>query len=161
MRFFRSQSAIEYLVTYGWAILAVVIVLAALYSLNIFNPGSVLPSQCILPAGLSCTSVSIASNGLAQINLLQATLTPINLTAYGCNLNSTVAHMQIPLNPPTNQIRMQIGGNYSFTVQCYGGNSAYSAVPGTPFQGYLSINYTESTSGFPHVVIGRLTGKLS
>ena len=34
----RSQSAMEYLMTYGWAILIIAIVIAALFSLNIFSP---------------------------------------------------------------------------------------------------------------------------
>ncbi len=35
---YRSQSAMEYLMTYGWAILVIAIILAALYTLGIFNP---------------------------------------------------------------------------------------------------------------------------
>lgn len=35
----KGQSALEYLVTYGWAILAIVIVAALLWALGIFNPG--------------------------------------------------------------------------------------------------------------------------
>ncbi|MCL5680348.1 MAG: hypothetical protein M1465_03355 [Candidatus Marsarchaeota archaeon] len=34
----KAQSAMEYLMTYGWAILIIAIVLAALYSLGVFNP---------------------------------------------------------------------------------------------------------------------------
>ncbi|WP_088820199.1 LamG-like jellyroll fold domain-containing protein [Candidatus Mancarchaeum acidiphilum] len=39
----KSQSAMEYLMTYGWAILVIAVVLAALYSLGIFNPSSFAP----------------------------------------------------------------------------------------------------------------------
>lgn len=161
MRPLRLQSAMEYLMTYSWAFLVIALVLVTLFSLGLFNPSSVVSSQCILPAGLSCSSVFMVSNGLASINLLQATLTPINLTAWGCNTNSTVAHMATPNNPPSNQIKMQIGANYSFGVQCYAGGSAYSANPGSVFQGYLILNYTESTTGFPHTVIGQLISKVT
>jgi len=34
---FRSQSAMEYLMTYGWAVLIIGVVLAALVSLGAFN----------------------------------------------------------------------------------------------------------------------------
>ncbi|MCL5102228.1 MAG: LamG domain-containing protein [Candidatus Marsarchaeota archaeon] len=34
----KAQSAMEYLMTYGWAILVIAIVLAALYGLGVFNP---------------------------------------------------------------------------------------------------------------------------
>jgi hypothetical protein len=36
----KAQAAMEYLMTYGWAILIVIIVAAALYSLGIFNPST-------------------------------------------------------------------------------------------------------------------------
>lgn len=40
----KSQSAMEYLMTYGWAILAIAIVMVSLYSLGIFNSGSLQPT---------------------------------------------------------------------------------------------------------------------
>ena len=36
----RSQSALEYMMTYGWAILIIVVVAVILYSMGIFNPSS-------------------------------------------------------------------------------------------------------------------------
>ncbi|MDD5182461.1 MAG: hypothetical protein PHC66_04845 [Candidatus Nanoarchaeia archaeon] len=36
----KAQSALEYLLTYGWAILIVIIVGASLYALGVFNPGT-------------------------------------------------------------------------------------------------------------------------
>ena len=35
---FKSQSAMEYLMTYGWAILIIAVILAALFELGVFNP---------------------------------------------------------------------------------------------------------------------------
>ncbi|MDE1823137.1 MAG: hypothetical protein KGH69_05215 [Candidatus Micrarchaeota archaeon] len=40
----RLQSAMEYLMTYGWAILAIAIVMVSLYSLGIFNLGNLAPT---------------------------------------------------------------------------------------------------------------------
>lgn len=40
----KTQSAMEYLMTYGWAILAIAIVMVSLYSLGIFNTGSLQPT---------------------------------------------------------------------------------------------------------------------
>ncbi len=39
----KSQSAMEYLMTYGWAILIIAVVLGALFSLGIFNPAFLAP----------------------------------------------------------------------------------------------------------------------
>ncbi len=40
---FRNQSAMEYLMTYGWAILIIAVVLGALYSLGVFNMSAYMP----------------------------------------------------------------------------------------------------------------------
>lgn len=44
----KAQSAMEYLTTYGWAIVIIVIVLSALYSIGLFNPpvGQGRPGAC-------------------------------------------------------------------------------------------------------------------
>jgi hypothetical protein len=39
----KAQSAMEYLMTYGWAILVIAVVLGVLYSLGIFNPSNFAP----------------------------------------------------------------------------------------------------------------------
>ena len=53
----RSQSAMEYLMTYGWAILIIAIILVALFSLNLFNSYTFAPKappgacQVLRPSG--------------------------------------------------------------------------------------------------------------
>lgn len=161
MRTLKLQSAMEYLMTYSWALLVVALVVATIFALGLFNPGAFVGTQCVLPAGLACTTVYIVSNGVLTLNFQQVTLNPINLSAFGCNRNQTVAHMQIPFNPPTNQIQMQVGANYTFSVQCWAGASKFSSAPGGIFQGYVFVNYTEVNTGFPHTVPGQLTLKVT
>ncbi len=161
MRQLRQQSAMEYLITYGWAILIIAVALAALFALGLFNPGNVLGDQCILPAGFSCTSIEMASSGVLTVNLEQATLSTINITAYGCNKNVSAAHMYAPNNPPSNQINMLIGSNYTFSAQCWAGNSQYSTSPGQEFQGYLLINYTNTYTGFSQTAVGQLAARVN
>ncbi len=43
MRSIRLQSAMEYLMTYGWAILIIAVVLGALFQLGVFNAGAFAP----------------------------------------------------------------------------------------------------------------------
>ncbi|MEM3839367.1 MAG: hypothetical protein QXF01_02190, partial [Candidatus Micrarchaeaceae archaeon] len=58
----KAQAAMEYLMTYGWAILAIGIVLGALYSLGIFNSLNLAPKaqpggcQVFRPDGPNTTS---------------------------------------------------------------------------------------------------------
>ena len=66
---FKLQSAMEYLMTYGWAILIIAVVLGALFSLGIFNPAflapKVQPGSCQVerPDGPGTTSyISLQGN---------------------------------------------------------------------------------------------------
>ena len=52
----RAQSAMEYLMTYGWAILIIAIVLGALFSLGVFSSSSFIGTTCIPASGYFCSS---------------------------------------------------------------------------------------------------------
>ena len=43
----KGQTAMEYLMTYGWAILIIIIVAAALFALGVFNPGTFTQSTAV------------------------------------------------------------------------------------------------------------------
>ncbi len=58
---FRAQSAMEYLMTYGWAILIIAIVLGALFSLGVFSSGSFVGTTCIPASGYECSTVTFHS----------------------------------------------------------------------------------------------------
>ncbi len=152
----KAQSAMEYLMTYGWAILILGIALSVLYSLGLFSPNTFVTSQCIFPADFSCISGILVANGLFYINLEQSTVSNINLTAIGCNNIGNTANM-ITYSP---QKFLLIGSNISLSIQCYNNFTKYNAKPGYIFQGYLVLNYTSLQTGFPHTVIGRLIQKI-
>ncbi len=66
----------EFLMTYGWAILVVLVVIGALAYFGVLSPGRLLPDRCQLPPGVSCEDFSlvrttntislIVTNGLGQ-----------------------------------------------------------------------------------------------
>lgn len=51
----RGQAAAEYLVTYGWALLLLVAVIAIILSTGIFNPSYFISEECVLQPDLACT----------------------------------------------------------------------------------------------------------
>jgi len=50
----RAQAALEFLMTYGWAILVVLIVIGALSYFGVLNPTILLPEKCTLQMGMYC-----------------------------------------------------------------------------------------------------------
>ncbi|MGC9099216.1 MAG: hypothetical protein ACP5HW_01555, partial [Candidatus Micrarchaeia archaeon] len=57
----KAQSAIEYLITYSWAILAVAIILSILYFF-IYAPSAVAPNSCSFAYGAYCQDMVLGSN---------------------------------------------------------------------------------------------------
>ena len=76
----RSQSALEYMMTYGWAILIIVIVAVILYSIGIFNPSSSITTTI---TGFQKTPVSSAiftDNGGLSLSVQNSVGYPIKIT---------------------------------------------------------------------------------
>ncbi len=144
----RSQSAMEYILTYGWAILMISIVLGAFIYLGVFTPGTLVSSQCVAQADFSCLTSMMTSNGQITFNIQQNTMTNINVTAISCNATASYKGMTLL----SKQVTMTIGSNYTFSnVQCYtSGGVAYSGSIGSVYNGYIILNYTNVQSGFLH-----------
>jgi hypothetical protein len=51
----KGQAAAEYLVTYGWALLLLVAVIAIILSSGIFNPSYFISEECVLQPDIACT----------------------------------------------------------------------------------------------------------
>ncbi len=152
----RLQTAIEYLTTYGWAITILGVVLLLLFATGFFNPSNYEAQECVMTSSFSCLSFFMAGNGILTLNLQQSTNSAINITALGCTQNGTAYNMQKPFNPPSNQIFLSIGGNYTFSVQCYTGLTPVSSLTSTVFSGAIIINYTNEITNLP----GKASGKL-
>ena len=58
----RGQAALEFLMTYGWAILVVLVVIGALAYFGVLNPDSLVPDKCTLSTGISCDDFMIENN---------------------------------------------------------------------------------------------------
>jgi len=51
----KGQAAAEYLVTYGWALLLLVAVIAIILSTGVFNPSYFISEECVLQPDIACT----------------------------------------------------------------------------------------------------------
>jgi len=92
--FIKAQSAMEYLMTYGWAILIISVVLAALFQLGVFNPMTFAPKappgscQVFRPNGPGTTSF-INLEGICSGELPQ----------YVAQFNGQSSYINIPYSP--------------------------------------------------------------
>ena len=84
----KAQSAMEYLMTYGWSILVIAIGLVALFALGVFNGNSSTGnSGCIAQSGYLCTKLTLATNGTLNTTI-GTEYSGITITGVACS-NST------------------------------------------------------------------------
>ncbi len=162
----------EYLMTYGWAILIIAIVLGVLYYLGIFNGAASLGTSCTAQAGYLCQTETMASNGMLSFTVGQATgATQYNigvacaataatnglpyLNAFAGNVfyypstsTSTVANIL-----PANTVTLVSGGQTTIVnlpcISSTPGSAIFNpAAVGASYTGKLWYNYT-SGSGAP------------
>lgn len=63
----RAQSAVEFLVTYGWAFIMVLGFIGALFYLDVFNFTAMLPDECEFSSGIDCLEkIVISSSGTGE-----------------------------------------------------------------------------------------------
>lgn len=67
----KAQAAMEFLMTYGWAILVVLIAIGALAYFGVLSPDRFLPEKCAIStgSGLFCDDFSIDDETNVRINL--------------------------------------------------------------------------------------------
>ncbi len=147
---FKLQSAMEYLMTYGWAILIIAIVMVALFSLGILG-GSPLGTSCLPQSGFECTGVALShTTGNVIVTVGQNTGTNwatanVYFVPQGTGLTSGV---------PTSISNAPASGNY-LSSGLTSGQTAQVTVPvaapsisvGATYAGALWAVYTTSTGG--------------
>ncbi len=153
----KAQSALEYMMTYGWAILIIVIVAVILYSMGIFNPSSSISATITGFASAPVSSAICTSNGVLRFAVGDTTSNIIKIK----NITATIGSKTVTFTPnatidpnPT----IAPGSTYTFSVP----NICPSA--GNHFLAAVTINYMEPSSSFPSAIYpssGSITGTVS
>ena len=162
----KGQSAMEYLMTYGWAILVIIIVIAVLFYIGVLNPRNVTPSTCTFPPGLTCASFKLGDgDGILELKIGQATGRSIVVYGFKCTqnvstqANNTITNVSIgpgesawvngPLSP--NSIKCTDLTNTNLT--------ATTSALGESFKGKIWIWYNETDTGMTRTAVGDLAAK--
>jgi len=147
--FKKSQAAMEFLMTYGWAILVVLVAIGALAYFGVLSPDKFLPAKCVLPAGITCVDFKIdsATDKLTVVlrNGLGADLTDVSFTTTDGTDSCTIS----------NVVAIQNGkdGTLITAATC----TAFAS--GDKFNQDLIVQYTNDDSGLTKTVTGTITGR--
>ncbi len=144
----KSQSALEYMMTYGWAILIIVIVAAGLYSLGIFSP-----------TNSASTSITGFSNFGVQAQCIQGGALQIQITnGIGNLINITKINTTSSLGQKVNlNISVVLPPSQSQMVFIPG---ACTTSQGSSYSNQVSFTYKEPGQIFigPYFSTGTVSG---
>ena len=144
-----GQAAMEFLMTYGWAILVVLIVIGALAYFGVLNPQSFLPKRCNLGPGLTCVDSKLAAAGSLDIIISNGLGNAIKITGIELNdspataLGACFSAQEVTLTPgqTSSKITFPCGLPTTLTV-------------GQRIKAVTSVSYTDQATGFTHTQKG-------
>ncbi len=134
-----SQSAMEYLMTYGWTILIISVVLASLWSLGVFSaPGGGSSGSCGGVVGYVCGNPVLMSNGILSVSIGQVSSAGRALTVTGtaCSNSTTQPSTFSPAS-----LTLSYDQQTSASFVCH----LPTNTVGTTFFGMLWIQYNYGT----------------
>ncbi len=149
----HGQSAMEFLMTYGWAVMIMLVVVAVLFMLGVFNPQTASPNACMLEAGMSCFGYALRDGGVLSLDLGQATGDDIVITRIACSAKETGPFSNVSMNVPVQSGRHK---NITSLPRCEKADGTYPAT-GEFYRGNLIITYMDERTGIPYKVTGDLS----
>jgi hypothetical protein len=169
----RGQAAIEFLTTYGWAVLVIAIVLVALGWLGIFRTASTVPDRCAFQQGLECSAakVSLVQNSmrLGPLVLTNKGTQAINIVGIACTNNpdrgaSLTTTFGSPIRLDAGQKLDVVGSSLVLCNDYFSGTPASGRYQvGDTFNGRLEVYYAtdyDAGAAKARILYGDLTAKV-
>ena len=141
----RGQAATEFIMTYGWAILVVIVAIGALAYFGVLSPDQFLPEKCIFPPGLACIDFKVTTT--------QTQMYIQNTMGYDVIINS-VNLSDKPNCVYSGNYPLNNGDNNLFTINCN------SSSTGSKFKTDVRVTYLSTASNVTHVKIGNIIAKV-
>ena len=106
--FKKCQAALEFLTTYGWAFLVIIIMIGTLAYFGILSPGKLLPNRCNFGSEFQCLDYQIsAAGGTFKMRLKNNIGEPMDVSSITLSTESTTAYTCT--TPPANPVGWKSG----------------------------------------------------
>ena len=148
----KGQAAMEFLMTYGWAILVVLVVIGALGYFGVLNPTALLPEKCMFGVEVACKDFQLLTNQVALRlqNNIGETMLLDKFEAFQDDKASALCGT----NPVTfkGKQSMQPGEVQSYSFSCNLGDKK-----GQKTKVYVNVWYKKGgAAGLPHRIEGEI-----
>jgi hypothetical protein len=153
MGFQKGQAALDFLMTYGWAIALVVIIAAMLFAMGLFDVSNFVGSKAAGFSGVAVKGWKLDTAGQMSLKLTNQVGQPITINAVTVTVGTASANA---LGSPAN---VSVGADTSTlntSATAFGTQAA-----GSGYTAKVTITYTDLNAGFNYTTSGTLTGKVS
>ncbi|MEK6899174.1 MAG: hypothetical protein AABW79_03700 [Nanoarchaeota archaeon] len=144
----KGQAAMEFLMTYGWAILAAIIAIGVLAYFGVFSPGKYTPSATVVNPPFYATGATVSELNGISVELRNnggEDLTVTSMNIVGCGTSDALLTWAITA-----------GSSAVVPVDC-----APALVSGDNFKGDATITYTKSGSSLSLQSTGTIAQKVT
>ena len=152
----HGQAALEFLTTYGWAFLVILIMMSALAYFGVLNPSKLLPDRCNFGAEVGCNK-----NTMIVSNIADNTLTMRLTNSFGVGVVVTAARVTTDVttagactaqinNIPISAFSWQSDSTIIFNADCDG---AAALVDKEKIKFNIEIDYYPASAGLGYTKI--------
>lgn len=151
-----SQAALEFLTTYAWAFLVILIGLGALYYFGVFDFSKFLPQKCVFPLQFECIDYSFVGDEV-RVRLINNLGEDITVTAFAITNDASSA---LSCTVPDTTVAWESGTEQDYVFSdCEGGGFIVSEKSDAK----ISITYyADHTPSRPeHTFSGKITATVN
>ncbi len=165
----RAQAAMEFLMTYGWAVLVVLLAIGALAYFGVLSPQNLLPERTVFQAPISNLDNAVVDKtaGTVEVALINNKGVPINISLYpsdwtnkestgGCKIDPSIA-AAVSVNGAAYENADEATGIYSARIENGGKflikfNCSNTLIAGGKVKDSFTFYYKNSETGqvIPH-----------
>lgn len=150
--FHKGQEALDFLMTYGWAIALVVIIAGVLFALGVFDVSNFLGSKASGFSGVAVAGWSLDSAGMLSLKLTNEAGQSIRIDSISITVDQNSTELASGLPAISSGESSDVLNTSSSALGARASNSGYNAK--------VVIAYTDLSSGFQYTSKGTLTGKV-
>jgi hypothetical protein len=162
----KGQAAMEFLMTYGWAILVVLIAIGALAYFGVLNPGKYLPSSCTISNQIGCSEfkVQAVTGHLTDHNVILVLqngrgvdLNTVSVALSAINPGTVTGCTQVAANTTDGLATISDGASVRYFFDCAG----VMPTSASKFKATISVTYADVGSSLgARTATGSLTTKV-
>ncbi|MBN2052695.1 hypothetical protein JW756_04280 [Candidatus Woesearchaeota archaeon] len=152
----KAQAALEFMTTYGWAFLVVLVMIGALAYFGVLNPNKILPSKCIVEAGFNCRDYVIHTGDFSiyLVNSKGGSLKNVDIISITSDQNRTGIPVDTcTINSDANPVSVAADENMIITCTNAG---MFTGMTGNKVKIKFLINYTMAMGMYPQRFEGNL-----